>query len=82
MRRRLRSHFTQPQPLFQILAQFLFAERFDMKLERQIEIQRGDSLVPVNKRIVRVLLEQIPRDQTAGVDEVRFQVGVFRHFFV
>ncbi len=42
--------FPQPQPLFQILAQLLFAERLDMQLERQVEIQRGDGLVPVLQR--------------------------------
>lgn len=36
--------------VFQILAQLLFAERLDMQLERQVEIQLGDGLVPVLQR--------------------------------
>ena len=42
----------------------------------------GTCKAPVDERIVRVLLKQIPGDQTAGVDEVGFKVGVLGHFFI
>ena len=42
----------------------------------------GTGEIPVNERIVSILLEQIPGDQAAGIDEVSFKVSVFSHFFV
>ncbi len=38
--------------------------------------------IPVNERVIGILLEQIPGDQTAGIDEVRFEVSVLSHFFI
>ncbi len=43
---------------------------------------RGTSEAPVNKWIIRILLEHIPGDRAAGVDEVGFQVGVLSHFLI
>ena len=43
---------------------------------------RGAGEIPVNERIVGILLEQIPGDQTAGIDEVSFKVGMFCHFLI
>ncbi|MNH13377.1 hypothetical protein D3C79_729460 [compost metagenome] len=40
----------QTQPFFQIFAQILFAQRLDVQLKRQIQVQRGDGLVPVFER--------------------------------
>ncbi|SQC34133.1 Uncharacterised protein [Kluyvera cryocrescens] len=42
----------------------------------------GAGETPVSERIVGILLEQIPGNRTARIDEVGFQVGVFSHFFI
>ena len=42
----------------------------------------GATEVPVGKFEVGLLLEQIPADETGGVNEVSFQVVVIRHLLV
>ena len=38
--------------------------------------------IPVYKGIICLLLEQIPGNQTAGIDKVGFEVGMFCNFFI
>ncbi|MNZ49772.1 hypothetical protein D3C78_675480 [compost metagenome] len=45
-----RDNFAKAQAFLQVFTQILFTQRFNVQLKRQVQIQRGDGLVPVFQR--------------------------------